>query len=429
MLGPQGTQPLRAGTTVLVRMGASGPEYQETSSIAPDQFDNWSSSRDGDLLSSQSAQLIGPELGGADELDRNGNWVPSQYGQVWAPREVSQDWAPYSNGEWSWQNYYGWTWVDYSPWGWAPYHYGRWFRNGSYGWCWWPGPRGVHPVWRPALVGFFGSGQGLGWVALAPHESFQAWWGRRSWIGNQSGGLARYGTGSVRFQNAAFRGAALFASRDNFSGPNRRFTWASSEQLRGATRFDGQIPVTPNRSSYRFSERQAFASPRVSGAYTRPTASPAATNGWQRFGAPGSQRAYERGAFSSTASSESGWHQFGRPPSSTSEERRQSNNYRAYGNSGPPPSSPARSSGNSSAPWRAFGNASPGRSWSGSSNGNRNGVESSSRPSPPPSRYSQPARESYRNPSSGGNSNRSSRPEQSHSGGGNRSGGGGHSRR
>ncbi|MFL6449052.1 MAG: DUF6600 domain-containing protein [Bryobacteraceae bacterium] len=422
MVGPQGTEPLQAGRTVLARIGPSGPEFQETGSIPQDQFDSWSSSRDGELLNSPSAQIIGPDVSGTADLDRNGSWVPSQYGQVWEPRGVGPEWAPYSNGQWAWEGYYGWTWVDDSPWGWAPYHYGRWFRNGSYGWCWWPGSRGVIRVWRPALVGFFGSGRGLGWVALAPHESFQAWWGRKSWIGGN-----RYGTGAARFQNTAFRGAALIAQRDNFSGPHQRFGWATPEQLRTASRFDGQVPVTPTRSSYRFSDRTFVSNlPHVSSSTVgrrqsefnvtprsnyRASAPAGLANGWQRFGDPGSQR-NEGGSFAAAPRNESGWHQFGRPPAPQPDLNRSSatRSYRSFETPGAP-SQPAQGSLSG---WRSFSTRPNAETWSA-----RPGRSSAdeSRYSRPQQRYQQPAMQSA--PRSAQPSSR----ESFHS-----SGGGGYSR-
>ena len=70
-------------------------------------------------------------------------------------------WAPYRNGQWSWNDSYGWTWVDYSPWGFAPFHYGRWNYFGDrWGWC--PGPIYAPPYYGPAFVGFLGGGFGVG---------------------------------------------------------------------------------------------------------------------------------------------------------------------------------------------------------------------------------------------------------------------------
>ena len=270
ILGPRGSQRIDAGHSVLVRGNPADPEFQEIAPSAFDQFDEWSETRDRELLSSQSYQYVSRDINGAEDLDANGAWVSSQYGQVWAPRTTVADWAPYSNGQWSWEPYYGWTWVDYAPWGWAPYHYGRWFWNGGYGWCWWPGARLSAHLWSPALVGFFGWNNGsLGWCSLAPYERFQPWWGR----GGFGGGYRGYGPGGLNglrnagvwgvYRNAAFRGGALYAGYNGFGGPRQRFGFATREQLGSANFLRGQIPVGPNRASYLFSNRQAVANSRL----------------------------------------------------------------------------------------------------------------------------------------------------------------------
>ncbi|MBV9503142.1 MAG: FecR domain-containing protein, partial [Acidobacteriaceae bacterium] len=174
---PEGSQQLAAGQTTLVRGTPNQAEFQTTAEIGRDQLDDWSATRDSELLASQSYRYVSPDIGGADDLDQYGNWVQSQYGQVWQPQGQNPDWSPYSDGQWGFEPYYGWTWVDAAPWGWAPYHYGRWFLNGGFGWCWWPGAVRASYWWNPALVGFFGWGGGLGWVALAPYEIFHPWWG------------------------------------------------------------------------------------------------------------------------------------------------------------------------------------------------------------------------------------------------------------
>ncbi len=366
--GPAGTEHLAAGHAYEVRGGAADPEFQETEPASVDGFENWSANRDQELSSSQSAQYLGPDVPGAADLDANGSWVPSsEYGQVWEPSGVAANWTPYSDGQWAYQDYYGWTWVDRASWGWTPYHYGRWFNNGSYGWCWWPGDRLAAHSWRPAVVGFFGWGggyRGLGWAPLAPGEPFRPWWGNRARAFGYNGRsiLATY-------RNAGFRGGAVFASYNNFAGPGQRFSHLSRQQLRGAAVLGGRVPLVPTRGSYRFSERQAFSigrsanygrqsfvsSERVGGFSSRPRdaggssgwsrmgsysrqslsatprqSTPARDSGsrWQRFGDPGgsfnSSGAYRQrsGGNSYTENDSSGWHQFGRPvPPAASRQR------------------------------------------------------------------------------------------------------------
>ncbi len=287
IFGPRGSQLVSPGQTVLVRGNAGDPEFQNTYEVARDQFDDWSARRDSELLGSQSYRYVSQDISGAEDLDRYGNWVPSQYGQVWAPQSEPSGWSPYSSGEWAWQDYYGWSWVDSSPWGWAPYHYGRWFRNGGYGWCWWPGAIGGSYFWNPALVGFFGwgglgFGGGLGWVALAPFESFHRWWGP-GWYGHGWYGRGYGGQGGFRpyssytrnvdiaraYRNARYTGAVRTASYNSFSGRQQRFSTATRAQMTNVNAFRGALPVTPTRASYQFTNRAAISNPRLAAASSR----------------------------------------------------------------------------------------------------------------------------------------------------------------
>lgn len=358
IFSPRGSEQLQAGRSTLVRGNPSDPEFQTTYEIARDQFDDWSANRDHELLASQSYKYVSPDVYGADDLDAYGRWVPSQYGQVWAPQPPTADWAPYTDGQWDYEPYYGWTWVDYAPWGWAPYHYGRWFHNGGYGWCWWPGALGASYLWNPALVGFFGIGAGLGWIALAPFEAFFGWWGH--WFRGGYGGFGVFRNANIfgMYRNAAFRGGAVFGGYNGFGGPHQRFGFASREQLMNASAFHGQLPVGPSRGSYQLSNRQAFANPRLASASNRQffhtnftnnrggTSFAGANNrfgqntgaryaqqaqqtprsntsGWSHFGDPGGASAYRQnfsgnnGASQARGNQESGWHTFGQAQPST----------------------------------------------------------------------------------------------------------------
>ncbi len=346
MFGPQGSQRLEGERSVLVRGDSSNPEFQDAPLPPLDVLDSWSAQRDQQLLASPSYQYTGADVAGGQDLDANGSWVPSaEYGQVWEPTATPAGWAPYSEGQWVYEPYYGWTWVDAAPWGWAPYHYGRWFLNGGRGWCWWPGGGfGARHVWGPAFVGFFGfGGGGLGWVALAPHEGFHAWWGGGGWRGGGYGGFAGGGSVLSSYRNAGFRGGFVTASVNSFGGPRTRFSLGSRDVLSRATLINGRLPVTPSSSAYRFSDRQAVANPRLSaaagqrffqrgqassnfgGSYrAQPngrSAAPAAQyrqtpaqTGWQHFGDPRATSSYRQSYSAGTSGNgESGWHQFGRP--------------------------------------------------------------------------------------------------------------------
>ena len=143
----------------------------------PDDFDNWSESRDHRYDYSRSAHYLSPDVVGYDDLDDYGDWRDdSNYGHVWFPNRVAVGWAPYHDGHWDWISPWGWTWVDDSPWGYAPFHYGRWVSVGGR-WGWVAGPVAVQAVYAPALVVFIGGGPGgfggnVGWFPLGPREVY-----------------------------------------------------------------------------------------------------------------------------------------------------------------------------------------------------------------------------------------------------------------
>src|SRR5271170_2966678 len=270
----RGGERLEAGQTMDARGPAADAEFQVAQSIPLDAFDRWNDERDRYIESSQSARHMSPSISGAEDLDQNGQWVNDpNYGSVWQPT-VGPDWAPYQNGRWAWEDYYGWTWVSADPWGWAPYHYGRWFW-GQGGWAWYPGPILGNPFWAPAYVGFFGFGGGfggglglgvgfgfggVGWVALAPFEVFHPWWGRGFYGGFGGGGLGNH-TAIINnvniansFRNARITGGAIGMNAAGF-GRGGQIGALNRSQLQSAGVVHGVLPVAPDRSSLRFSNR------------------------------------------------------------------------------------------------------------------------------------------------------------------------------
>jgi len=185
-----------SGKTYTVRSGElaefngtdGNVEYQSDRAPDADDFDNWAADRDRKEENSVSARYVSRDTVGYSDLDDNGTWNDEpEYGHVWYPNQVSVGWAPYSYGYWNWVGPWGWTWVDYSPWGFAPFHYGRWHQFGSrWGWC--PGPYGGYPVYGPAFVGFlggrggfgFGVGVGVGWFPLGFGEVYHPWYRYRA---------------------------------------------------------------------------------------------------------------------------------------------------------------------------------------------------------------------------------------------------------
>jgi hypothetical protein len=162
--------------------------------VAPelDAWDRWNYARTEALLDSPSGRYVAAGVYGIDDLDHHGSWrVVETYGPVWVPTGVAVGWVPYGTGSWTWDPFYGWTWVDAAPWGWAPYHHGRWvYLSGV--WAWAPGPLVLRPVYAPALVAFLGprsgvtigvTGPAIGWVALGWGEPIIPWWGPAGFVG------------------------------------------------------------------------------------------------------------------------------------------------------------------------------------------------------------------------------------------------------
>ena len=183
---PGGMQQVLPGQTASVE-GLDNPRIEVRIGMAIDGFDAWSAERDRRYERSRSATYVSRQMVGYADLDEYGRWEDDRnYGAVWYPTLVDAGWAPYRDGYWTWVGAYGWTWVDYAPWGYAPFHYGRWVYNGGrWGWC--PGAYVARPYWAPAMVGWVGgAGWGLsltygapvyGWVPLAWGEPYRPWWG------------------------------------------------------------------------------------------------------------------------------------------------------------------------------------------------------------------------------------------------------------
>jgi hypothetical protein len=265
----QGSQRLEQGQSMQVKGNPADPEFQVVQAPQLDAWDRWNADRDQALTKARSREYVSPDINGAEDLDQYGKWVNDPtYGNVWSP-SAAPGWAPYQDGRWVWEDSYGWTWVSNDPWGWAPYHYGRWF-NGPAGWCWYPGQLYGRHYWSPALVGFFGWGGGVGfgfgfanvgWVPLAPFESFHPWWGRGFGGGRYFNNTTIVNNVNVAnvYRNARFANAVSGVSANEFGRRTGRFSAIGSEQIRTAGLVRGGLPVTPQRSSLQFSDRQVNA--------------------------------------------------------------------------------------------------------------------------------------------------------------------------
>jgi hypothetical protein len=98
---------------MLVRGNPDNPEFQIVYAPARDGWDTFNEQRDSYLERAQTdvSRYVSPDIYGAEDLSANGAWgYDPAYGNVWTPN-VPPTWAPYQNGQWTWQDYYGWTWV------------------------------------------------------------------------------------------------------------------------------------------------------------------------------------------------------------------------------------------------------------------------------------------------------------------------------
>ncbi len=264
---PEGSRRLGGGRSLTIRREVTGQTSFLDAAPAPvDSWDQWNRNRDRELSASRSNQYLPQGVFGGEQLDAHGDWVYSApYGNVWRPR-VAAGWAPYRAGRWSWLDWYGWSWVSYDPWGWAPYHYGRWFMNAG-SWCWWPGARGPRHFWSPALVSFVGFGRGIGvgfgwgnvgWVPLAPFETYNRWWGRGFYGNRGFNNVTVVNNVNITniYRNARVNGGVSYVDAQNF---NRGSAYAGggvraaqAADLANASQFRGPVGIAPNRESVRF---------------------------------------------------------------------------------------------------------------------------------------------------------------------------------
>jgi hypothetical protein len=162
-----------------------GATHYSWAALPSDRFGDWVAQQDRqDERDARSRAYVSPEMTGAEDLDRYGDWDRHpEYGTLWLPRRVEPGWAPYRFGRWAYVQPWGWTWVDAAPWGFAPFHYGRWvwWRDR---WGWAPGAYVARPVYAPALVAWIGGpslsiginlgiGPSVGWVPLSPREVYR----------------------------------------------------------------------------------------------------------------------------------------------------------------------------------------------------------------------------------------------------------------
>lgn len=182
----------------------------------PDNWEKWNSEQDHSQSRIATAESNLPDelQVYSGELESYGRFIRvPDYGTVWRPTvALPDDWAPYRSGRWIWKgNDY--VWISYEFWGWVPYHYGRWAVVSGFGWCWVPPARG-DIYWGPGYVGWYRTGNHVGWTPLAPGETY---YGRRHY-GQHSVTItdSSVSTANVAYRNRDARGGLSVLLQNDF---------------------------------------------------------------------------------------------------------------------------------------------------------------------------------------------------------------------
>jgi hypothetical protein len=162
--------------------------------VDPD-WDRWNTVREDfwaakAKVGGRSAEYLPPSL--RDEayaLEENGRWERVPYEGTerwfWRPATVAVGWSPFTVGRWT--DWYGeQTWIPAERFGYVTHHYGNWVYVRNY-WYWAPPVVSVRvglPLldvgyyWCPGRVSWIHSGTYVGWVPLAPRETYYSF---RNW--------------------------------------------------------------------------------------------------------------------------------------------------------------------------------------------------------------------------------------------------------
>ncbi|HEX2769036.1 MAG TPA: DUF6600 domain-containing protein [Geobacteraceae bacterium] len=203
--------------------------------VDPD-WDQWNKIREDfwaekAMVRGRSVEYLPPSL--RDEsytLEENGRWesVPYEGSQrrFWRPTTVAEGWSPFTMGRWT--DWYGdQTWIPSEPFGYVTHHYGNWVYVGDY-WYWAPPVARVQiglPLlnvgffWNPGRVSWIHSDAYVGWVPLAPREtyySYRRWGGPHGMVVNNTN-ITRI---NINVRNYANANHAIVVNQNNFYGVN-----------------------------------------------------------------------------------------------------------------------------------------------------------------------------------------------------------------
>jgi len=163
-------------------------------------------------------------------LDENGRWERVYYEGAerwfWRPTVVALGWSPFTVGRWT--DWYGdQTWIPAEPFGYVTHHYGNWVYVRNY-WYWAPPVATVRVgmpflnigfYWYPGRVSWIHTGPYVGWVPLAPFETYycyRPWGGPRVVVVNNIN-IAQI---NINVRNYAYVNHAVVVNQNNFYSVN-----------------------------------------------------------------------------------------------------------------------------------------------------------------------------------------------------------------
>jgi len=202
--------------------------------VDPD-WDRWNTVRESfwaakARVRGRSVEYLPPSLQNeAYALDENGSWESVPYEGTsrwfWRPRVVV-GWSPFTVGRWT--DWYGdQTWIPAEPFGYVTHHYGNWVYVRNY-WYWAPPVVSVRvglPLldvgfnWYPGRVSWIHTGIYVGWVPLAPREtyySYRPWGGPHAVVVNN----VNITQININVRNYAYANHAVVVNQNNFYGVN-----------------------------------------------------------------------------------------------------------------------------------------------------------------------------------------------------------------
>ena len=203
-------------------------------SVDPD-WDRWNTVRENfwaakARVKGRSVEYLPPSL--RDEayaFEENGRWESVPYEGTsrwfWRPRVVA-GWSPFTVGRWT--DWYGdQTWIPAEPFGYVTHHYGNWVyvRNA---WYWAPPVVSVRvgvPLldvgffWYPGRVSWIHTGTYVGWVPLAPRETYYSYrhWGGPHVVVVNNVNITQI---NINVGSYAYVNRAVVVNRNNFYGVN-----------------------------------------------------------------------------------------------------------------------------------------------------------------------------------------------------------------